>query len=323
MNPVYTGKDVSFIDTKQAQRHTEALLVDAEIFATIAATRGAAYPHAAIDKAWRQLVYGAHHDAITGSESDHVYLDLLTGWREAYDLAGSVLDRALRHLSARLPGAGDAAQQRIVVFNPSSWPRTGLVRARVEFPAPGIRGVTLRSEATRLPYVLEHPRRHPDGSLAAVDVVFRAPDVPAVGYRTVTLTGTGEPGPIGWAPVTGDRPAIENDTLRLIVDPARGGCVSSVRDKRTGREPLQPGRVGNELLVYDGRRGAGWACSPCSARCSPCWACTGCGRGSDPAARRSRTWPGCWSACGPPRRSRLRCGRSRSGCDRGRLRRST
>ena len=246
MNPIYTGKDVSFIDTKQAQRHTEALLIDAEIFATIAATRGAAYPHAAIDKAWRQLVYGAHHDAITGSESDQVYLDLLTGWREAYDLAGSVLDRSLRHLSAQLPTAGDPARQRIVVFNPSSWPRTDLVRARVEFPAPGVRGVTLRS-----PHVLEHPRHHPDGSLAAVDVVFRAPDVPAVGYRTVTLTGTGEPGPIGWEPVTGARPTIENDALRLTIDPARGGCVSSLRDKRTGRELLQPGRVGNELLVYD------------------------------------------------------------------------
>ena len=83
MTPIYTGKDVSFIDTKQAQRHTEALLVDAEIFATIAAAHGDAFPHAAMDKAWRHLVYGAHHDAITGSESDQVYLDLLTSWREA------------------------------------------------------------------------------------------------------------------------------------------------------------------------------------------------------------------------------------------------
>ncbi len=33
-----------------------------------------------------QLAYGAHHDAITGSESDQVYLDLLTGWRDAWEL---------------------------------------------------------------------------------------------------------------------------------------------------------------------------------------------------------------------------------------------
>ena len=31
--------------------------------------------------------FNAHHDGITGSESDQVYLDLLAGWREAWELA--------------------------------------------------------------------------------------------------------------------------------------------------------------------------------------------------------------------------------------------
>jgi alpha-mannosidase len=257
MNPVYTGKDVSFVDTKQAQRHTEALLVDAEMFATIAATRGAAYPHAAVDKAWRHLVYGAHHDAITGSESDQVYLDLLTGWREAYDLAGKVLDRALEHLSGQLsgsdPDAGRAGgAQRVVVFNPSSWPRTDLVRVRVEFADPGSRGVTIHPSADddALPVLLEHPTHRADGSLAAVDVIFRAADVPAVGYRTWLLRAVDEPNPIGWQAVA-DATTIENDAYELIVDPARGGCVSRWTDRRTGRSLLRPDRVGNELLVYD------------------------------------------------------------------------
>ena len=43
-----------------------------------------------------QLAYGAHHDAITGSESDQVYLDLLTGWRDAWELAGPHASGALR-----------------------------------------------------------------------------------------------------------------------------------------------------------------------------------------------------------------------------------
>ena len=53
-------------------------------------------PQAALDKAWRQLAYGAHHDAITGSESDQVYLDLLTGWRDAWELGRAARDNALR-----------------------------------------------------------------------------------------------------------------------------------------------------------------------------------------------------------------------------------
>lgn len=238
MNPIYTGKDVSFIDTKQAQRHAEARLADAEKFAAIAAAAaGAPYPHAALDKAWRQIAYGAHHDGITGSESDQVYLDLMTGWREAYDLGGAVLDASLRRLGEGLRG--------VAVWNPSSWPRTDLVRVRLTLPEPGAYGVTLDPPVRGL--LLDHPERHPDGSLAAVDAVFVADDVPALGYRTYRLVPTAGPVPVGWTVREGTR--IENDTHAVEADPARGGTVSSL--VVAGRELLQQGRVGNELLVYD------------------------------------------------------------------------
>ncbi|MGI5238024.1 NEW3 domain-containing protein [Dactylosporangium sp. CA-139066] len=226
MNPIYTGKDVSFIDTKQAQRHTEALLADAETFATLAALGGAPYPHEEVDLAWRQLVFGAHHDGITGSESDQVYLDLLTGWRQAHDLAAGVLDGALAALAARLPsGEGPA---RAVVFNPSSWTRTDVVR----MPYPRGGGAVVDGE----PALVE------DGQL-----VFLARDVPGVGYRTVEVApAAGD----GWRPRPGET-AVENETFRLVVDPGRGGAVASLVDRRTGRELLAAGRAGNELLVYD------------------------------------------------------------------------
>ena len=64
MNPIYTGKDVSYIDTKQANRDAENAVLDAERFAVFAGLLGGAtYPQAALDKAWVQLAYGAHHDA--------------------------------------------------------------------------------------------------------------------------------------------------------------------------------------------------------------------------------------------------------------------
>src|SRR5260370_3604718 len=85
MNPVYPGKDVSYIDTKQAQRAAEVAVSDGERLATLAWLTGAEYPAESLDKAWRQLVFGAHHDAITGTDADQVYLDLLGGWREAYE----------------------------------------------------------------------------------------------------------------------------------------------------------------------------------------------------------------------------------------------
>ena len=96
MNPIYTGKDVSYIDTKQANRDAENAVLDGERFAVFAGLLGGAtYPQAALEKAWVQLAYGAHHDAITGSESDQVYLDLLTGWRDAWELGCAARDNAL------------------------------------------------------------------------------------------------------------------------------------------------------------------------------------------------------------------------------------
>ena len=105
MNPIYTGKDVSFIDTKQANRAAEDAVLDAEKFAVFAGLlAGADYPQAALAKAWVQLAYGAHHDAITGSESDQVYLDLLTGWRDAWELGRAARDNSLALLSSAVDG---------------------------------------------------------------------------------------------------------------------------------------------------------------------------------------------------------------------------
>ena len=131
MNPVYTGKDVSYIDTKQANREAEVRVADGERFATLAALHGARFPHAALDRAWRQLLYGAHHDAVTGSEGDQVYLDLLAGWRDAWTAGGAVLDAAARHLVSRVDTSG--AGVAVTVLNGLAWPRTDLVR--VEVPA--------------------------------------------------------------------------------------------------------------------------------------------------------------------------------------------
>ncbi len=129
MNPIYTGKDVSYIDTKQANRAAEDAVLGAERFAVFAALlTGARYPEAALAKAWVQLAYGAHHDAITGSESDQVYLDLLTGWRDAWEIGRSARAGALDLLSrAVAPSAGS-----LVVWNPLAHNRTDIVHAQLE-----------------------------------------------------------------------------------------------------------------------------------------------------------------------------------------------
>ena len=145
MNPVYTGKDVSYIDTKQAQRAIETAVAEAERLATLAWLAGAPYPHAALDKAWRLLAYGAHHDGITGVESDQVYLDLLGGWREAWELGSAARRDAVAYLARR----AERGPGRTVARRSTGWPGrgTGWRGSRCRCPTDGTRWLEVRDEA--------------------------------------------------------------------------------------------------------------------------------------------------------------------------------
>jgi alpha-mannosidase len=233
MNPVYAGKDVSFIDTKQAQRQSENTLMTAEKFGVIASLLGARYPVEATDKAWRQLLFGAHHDGITGSESDQVYLDLMAGWRESLELGRGALDGALDYLASRIDTSGDG--QAVAVFNPLSWPRTDVVS--ISGTARGERHV-VDDTGARVPCVVD-----------SSGITFIARHVPAMGYRTYRLMPASDGAADGgWEQVDGL--AIESEVYAARVDPDRGGTLSSLIDKRTGKELIQSGATANELLEY-------------------------------------------------------------------------
>ncbi len=262
MNPLYTGKDVSYIDTKQAQRAAETAVLDGERLATLAWLAGARYPAASLDKAWRLLVFGAHHDAITGTEGDQVYLDLLAGWREAWQRGAAARDAAAGHLAGLIDTAGPAGQGEglaIVVLNTQSWPRSGMVttvlRPAAPAAAPGLvtPWVELRDDTgATVPFLAEGVVRNADGSLAELTVTFRAREVPGVGYRTYQARPVAADAerrqPAGWQPAAGGvagNSVIGNEAITVAADPARGGTLSSIR---LGGTELLRG-PGNELVL--------------------------------------------------------------------------
>jgi alpha-mannosidase len=220
MNPVYTGKDVSYIDTKQAQRAAEVAVGEAERLATLAALRGASFPADSLDRAWRLLAYGAHHDSITGTESDQVYLDLIAGWREAWQRGDEARRAAAAHLaSSALTGDGDG----VAVVNGLARERSGVVTV----PVPA--GTTVEGV--------------PAVTTAAGTVTFRADAVPGLGHRGYRLA---EGAAQDWTDVAGV--SISNEAFTVTADPARGGTVT-VTDKRSGVSLLR--EQGNELTLQD------------------------------------------------------------------------
>jgi alpha-mannosidase len=274
MNPVYTGKDVSYTDTKQAQRAAETAVLDGERLATLAWLAGAAYPVASLDRAWRLLVFGAHHDAITGSEGDQVYLDLLAGWREAWERGSRARDTAVSYLArladtaSLVPGLEPAVLDSrddapegfaVVVVNSLSAARTAMATVQLELPAGWPAWLSLQDHTgAAIPFLAEGVVRGSargkggTGRLERIRLTFRAADVPGVGYRSYLIRPASDAVEAGWQPVSqpaDDVVRLENAALMVEADPRRGGTLRRVLDKRTGTELLTPGGGGNELVL--------------------------------------------------------------------------
>ncbi|MET0909197.1 MAG: hypothetical protein ABWZ99_06985, partial [Ilumatobacteraceae bacterium] len=255
MNPVYTGKDVSYIDTKQAHRATEHLVVDAEQWATMAwLLAGEPYPDAAIDDAWRLLVYAAHHDAITGTESDQVYIDLLTGWRHAHELALGVRRRSQAALAAATdtrPPEDVPPGATVIVHSGTTGRRTDVVAfvlgedVRAPMHTAGLRVVD--DCGAEIAFVADRHERDQHGALRSVTVSMVV-EVNGIGRRAFYVT----PGPDlpEWrrSPTSGP-PSIRNAWHTVTVDRERGGCVTSWTDT-DGNERVTAGRVANEIVRY-------------------------------------------------------------------------
>ena len=201
-------------------------------------------------------MFNAHHDGITGSESDQVYLDLLGGWREAYELAARVAARSTSHLVAAIATTGTGtnaaaeASEPAVVVNTLAWDRSEVAVLDTPAPAAGEALEVADSAGQAVPVLVE-----PSPVPGSVRLSFRAQDVPGVGYATFQVrrqptpeaTGSGG-GSSGWEALSGTE--IANEHLEIVADPARGGGLSRVADRTSGFQLVPEGDVGNELLVY-------------------------------------------------------------------------
>jgi hypothetical protein len=248
----HAGTAVSRADLKISNRLCENRVMDAEKFATIAALLGAEYPEAALDKAWRQLLFGQHHDAITGTLCDISFLDLLAAYRNSLELSDAVLRSSLGHICSLVNTAGGTGGAQpitsLVVFNAVSWTRTDACRARVEFASP-VSGFALADSGGRqIPCQLLSCERAGNGVVCA-EVAFKAEDIPALGHRVfhvVPASGL----PPSAAPKAVSEATISNEFFSITVGSSAGGGITSLKDLKEQRELMRAGEhPGNQLAA--------------------------------------------------------------------------
>jgi alpha-mannosidase len=250
---VFEGCFGSRIDTKFANRLIEGRLVDAEKFSTIDSLKlGAPYPWKETDRAWRLLFFGEHHDALPGTQTENVNLDLLVGWREALQIANKQYIRAAADIAAKIDTASVAPKGvsvPIVVFNSLNWSRNEPVEAVVSFPKP-VKAFKVVG-ANGKPVVFQLKSAGARANHKDVKIFVAASDVPSMGYLVLYAVAC-DKYPAGAVTQFDKGATLENDLYRIVADPERGGDIKSIYSKTLKREFIDTGAgLGNEIISYE------------------------------------------------------------------------
>ncbi|MFI5386731.1 MAG: glycoside hydrolase family 38 C-terminal domain-containing protein, partial [Fimbriimonadales bacterium] len=247
----------------------EARLSAAERFDAIASSMGLKSQAEALESASKDLLASQSHDAglceYSRWQGDRMApLDRLedlhnfTWGALGYNLLDSannagqkVLDSALRFVAAKTDSSSlKGAAKVCTVFNPCAWPRSDIVQTGRIYPIPSnTKEIVIRDQTGKaVPSQLVGAERDPSGNLIVANVAFVAKNVPSLGYDSYGILFTTYGIAIRQGPIQvpsdlrADKAAlaIENALLKIKLDP-NTGAVSSLFDKRTGKEMLRSG----------------------------------------------------------------------------------
>lgn len=136
---------------KQRNAAGESLLTHwAEPATAWASLFGDPYPASFLNLAWKLLLQNQPHDSICGCSIDTVHREMIPRFEQSEQIAQELTKRALTTLTARVDTRGPADGVPVVVFNPTTGPRTDIVRCDAQLPFS--RFEVADSEGHLLPY---------------------------------------------------------------------------------------------------------------------------------------------------------------------------
>jgi len=117
-------------DQKWYNRRCEDTLREAELFAALAHMQGTFdYPRAALESAWKQVLFNQFHDILPGTAIPEVFATTNPEWQQAYDTASAIRAEALGAIADQLPlpHPPQANAVPVFVFNSLNWEQTQIV----------------------------------------------------------------------------------------------------------------------------------------------------------------------------------------------------
>ncbi len=249
---------------KQWNRRCEHLLYQTELFSSLAQIiADLPLPQTELETAWKQVLFNQFHDILPGSSIPEVYEEVNPTWQNAEGVAKNILDQALKAIyhQIELPQPPRVEAKPIIIFNSLNWSRSEVVAV----------DLTPISAAGKAWKVYDRAGEEVRTQLTENSLLFYAADIPSIGYNIFWLVDDTNPdipdsvnqsveakhSPMNFpdpaknylgecfAPIFA--PTIENDMLRVIVDPETGN-LQSIFDKINQREVLSD--AGNQLQAF-------------------------------------------------------------------------
>lgn len=261
----HRGCYTTHADQKRFNRRCEDLLYQAELFASFATlATGATYPKSEIESAWKKVLFNQFHDILPGSAIAEVYEDANREWKAAEAMGSQLIEEAFWAIAThiQLPPPPHPQAKAIVVFNPLNWERSQVVEELVAGDSLGWQVCEMNGKPLKFQHcALGKPASSENVAEHLYNASFWAESIPALGYRCFWLCPYDADTSIPQEARVADSYVLENEFLKVIVDPLTGD-LASVLDKVQKREVLS--NPGNQLQAFrdEGQYWDAWNINP-------------------------------------------------------------
>ncbi len=226
----HRGTLTSMGKNKRYNRKNEILYTQLETLASMLKEKGVEYPEKVIERGWEILLLNQFHDIIPGSCIEEVYVQTDKEYEEIFARGKETLHQ-LAEKGARAICTDDHA---IIVYNTQGYVRNDIIE--VEGLEKAAVAKIMDEERNSLPM-----QRTSEGK-----IVFYAEDIPKHGYKVFYYAeGNEETQEAEWDGHFENRfyHVTFNEALEIV----------SLIEKETGKEFIQEGKKGNELVTYEDR----------------------------------------------------------------------
>lgn len=271
MQFIFEGCYTNVADIKEGNRNSENALFSAEFFNTLRWLNGDKYPDTELNDLWRTVAFNQFHDILPGSAINEANKEAISRYSEVLRKTMELRNTAFRKIADEVKFTQGIGHP-VVAFNLQPCKRKSLVEATIfsnEEPSTAklaswgnyygssditpvdigqgnVASVYVRDKSGKsYPAQVVWGKSTPPGY--TLKVQFVVDDMPAGGYKTFYVD-LKKPAEFNDKMMTGDN-TFETDFYKLRFD-MKTGCITSLFDKRLGKEFVREGEQLNRLRIY-------------------------------------------------------------------------